>query len=206
MLSISLNTLNTKIRADEFPPPDVLIGGHFQGWERGTIEGLRVDETTSDAVACDVDQVCSLVTQIRTIAEHVRAYGAIGKKRGIAVTTPMNLHVIAARIESETRSWAQLDNVVANLWATLGAARGVVDPGPAERVIDFGALRPVSSVVSPQALSDEVRVAELRGAADRLKAVIAELPLALISKGGKRAAQNLTAELESIVTFVGTFD
>jgi hypothetical protein len=192
MLNISLNTLNTKIRADEFPPPDVLIGGHFQGWERATIEGLRVDETTSDAVACDFDQVCSLVTQIRTIAEHVRAYGAIGKKRGIAVTTPMNLHVIAARIESETRSWAQLDNVVANPWTTLDAAKGVVDP--------------VSSVVPPRALSDEVRVAELRGAADRLKAVIAELPLALISKGGKRATQNLTAELESIVTFVGTFD
>jgi hypothetical protein len=37
-LEISINAVNSRIRAGTFPLPDVIIGHRYQGWTRETID------------------------------------------------------------------------------------------------------------------------------------------------------------------------
>lgn len=145
---------------------------------------------------CDPSQTSVLVTEIRSIAESVRAYGATGAARGLVAATPVGLHVIATHIESEMRSWAHIDEVLTGSFAVTAD-----HPGPTLRTIEFPDLRTVPTLVAPQALSPEVQIAELRTEAARLAVVRQGLPAALDTSATAHYVNLLTKRVRDILAF-----
>lgn len=116
-------------------------------------------------VQVDINYLAKVVTEVRDLAETVRTYGRAGAST-IAAATPTALHVIAAYLESEMRSWAHTDGTHARLFnEQLGG-----------EAIRFPELRAVLTYVTPSPVSREVQQAELRAAGARLRAVAQELP------------------------------
>lgn len=116
-------------------------------------------------VQVDTDHLSKVVTEIRDLAETVRTYGKAGAST-IAVAAPTALHVIAAYLESEMRSWAHSDGTHARLF----------DEKLGGEAIRFPDLRAVLTYVTPSPVSREVQQAELRAAGARLSALAHELP------------------------------
>jgi predicted DNA-binding transcriptional regulator AlpA len=50
-LEISINTVNSRIRAGDFPLPDVIIGDRYQGWARETIDEWHSCESGGGTLA-----------------------------------------------------------------------------------------------------------------------------------------------------------
>lgn len=116
-------------------------------------------------VQVDAGRLSKVITEVRDLAETVRTYGSAGAST-IAVATPAALHVIAAHLESEMRSWAHTAGTHARLFnEQLGG-----------QAIRFPELRTVLSYVTPSPVSREVQQTELRAAGARLRALAHELP------------------------------
>ena len=145
---------------------------------------------------CDPAKTSAVVTKIRTSAELVRAYGGAGAGRGLVVSTPLRLHVIAALLESEMRGWTHVDEMAAASFADWDAS-----PGKACKTIDFPGLRIVATIVAPNALSVEVQVAELRSIVAQLRSAIGDLQAALDSSAAEHYGKLITAQINGIAAF-----
>lgn len=109
-------------------------------------------------VQVDATHLSKVITEVRDLAETVRTYGS-GADATIAFDIPAALHVIAARLESEMRSWAQTEGTLARLF----------DEQQGGKAIRFPELRAVLTYVTPSPVSRDVQLAELRGAGTRLR-------------------------------------
>lgn len=145
---------------------------------------------------CDSAKTSAVVTQIRTCAELVRAYGGVGAGRGLVVGTPLRLHVIAALLESEMRGWTHVDEMAAASFVDWRA-----DCGPPRGFIDFPDLRIVATVVAPLTMSLEVQLAELRSIIAHLLSTIDDLQVALDSRAAEHYGRLITAQINGILAF-----
>ncbi|MBY0291103.1 MAG: hypothetical protein K2X52_28795 [Mycobacteriaceae bacterium] len=125
---------------------------------------LKIAAMPGYNVRVDVAHLAKLITDVRDIAETVRTYGS-HRERSIAFGTPAALHVIAAQLESEMRSWAQTERTLARM----------VDERRGCEAIRFSELRAVLTYVTPAPVSSDVQLAELRAAATDLRKVAHEL-------------------------------
>lgn len=146
---------------------------------------------------CDPAKTSAVVTAIRISAEHVRAYGGAGAGRGLVVGTPLRLHVIAALLESEMRSWTHVDETAATTFAGPNLAREV-----SGKAVGFPGLRTVSTIVAPPLVSAEVQIAELQSVVALLHSVLDELPVALNSAAAQNYSPMITAQIDGIAAFV----
>lgn len=119
-------------------------------------------------VQIDSDLLSKAITDVRDLAETMRTYLYNGVPT-IAASVPSALHVVAAQLESEMRSWAHVESTNARLWAGQQGSES----------IRFPELRAVLTYLTPNLVSDDVRCTELRAAATRLRSVAAELAEAL---------------------------
>ncbi|WP_033712472.1 AlpA family transcriptional regulator [Mycobacterium sp. MAC_011194_8550] len=203
-LGITRDVLHARIRAREFKAPDVVIGDRFQGWSPETVEKYR-QEQDGFGYSYDPEGLTIVITQIRTIAERVRAYSSQldGAPDGFAWTVPQNLHVIAARLESDfrgrllldSRNAAHLSSVdveVAHAWGLERTAEPSDAEGQSVRRIEL-ALGQVESYMAAD-LSQHERMAELRAASDGLAAVIERLPKVFDNPTGRLSARAIAVE------------
>jgi hypothetical protein len=146
---------------------------------------------------CDPARTSVLLTEIRSSAESIRAYGGLGAGRGLVGTTPLALHLTAAHIESQMRAWAHVDEAIAASFAV-----SATNPGPTPRLVEFPGLRIVPTLVAPQALSTEVRVAELRATAARLSTVADTFTGALDTSASPHYIKLVAKEASTIRAFI----
>lgn len=141
-------------------------------------------------VQVDTNYLSKVVTEIRDLAETVRTYGRAGAST-IAAATPTALHVIAAYLESEMRSWAHTDGTNARLFnEQLGG-----------EAIRFPELRAVLTYVTPSPVSREVQQAELRAAAARLSAVAQELPSRMTTQSVQKFVSLINEQAAIVMDF-----
>lgn len=203
-LGITRDVLHARIRAREFKAPDVVVGDRFQGWSPETVEKYR-QEQAGLGYSYDQEGLTVVITQVRTIAERVRTYGSQldGAADGFAWSVPQNLHVIAARLESDFRGRLALDSrnaahlrsvdiEVAHAWGCERTAEPSHDDGQSLTRIDL-ALGPVESYVAAGS-SHQERTAELRAASDDLAAVIERLPKVFDNPTGRLSARAIAVE------------
>lgn len=203
-LGITRDVLHARIRAREFKAPDVVIGDRFQGWSPDTVEKYR-QEQAGLGYSYDPEGLTIVITDIRTIAERVRTYGSQldAVADGFAWSVPQNLHVIAARLESDfrgrlavdSRNAAHLRSVdieVAHAWGRERTAEPSNVDGQSLRRIEL-ALGPVESYVAAGS-SHQDRMAALRAASDDLEAVIERLPKVFDNPTGRLSARAIAVE------------
>ncbi|WP_040539250.1 hypothetical protein [Mycolicibacterium tusciae] len=141
-------------------------------------------------VRVDVAHLAKLITDIRDVAETVRTYGS-HRERTIAFSTPAALHVLAAQLESEMRSWAQTDRTLAR----------IVHERHGCEAIRFPELRAVLTYVTPTPVSSDVQLAELRAAATDLRKVADELATASTMLSAPKFASLLEEQAAVIMEF-----
>src|SRR5690606_18372757 len=96
---------------------------HLPDWSAAGVSGgnlCRSEAPRSLRIAVmpvqvDATHLSKVITEVRDLAETVRTYGS-GADSTIAFGIPAALHVIAARLESEMRSWAQTEGTLARLF------------------------------------------------------------------------------------------
>ncbi|KAA0093598.1 hypothetical protein CIW49_26410 [Mycolicibacterium sp. P1-18] len=137
-----------------------------------------------------------MVTTIRASAERVRAYGGAGAGRGLVVSTPLRLHVIAALLESEMRGWAHVDETAAASFTDT-----VAHPLPARRIVGFPGLRVVATIVAPRAMSADVQVTELLAIVARLHSAVDDLQSALDTRAAEHYGKLISAQINGIKAF-----
>ncbi|OBK01661.1 hypothetical protein A5722_31235 [Mycobacterium vulneris] len=203
-LGITRDVLHARIRAREFKDPDVVIGDRFQGWSPETVEKYR-QEHDGFGYSYDTEGLTNVITQIRTIAERVRTYGSQldNAADGFAWSVPQNLHVIAARLESDfrgrlaldTRNAAHLNSIDVDVASAWGRERTVEqDDTDDQSLIRIAlALGPVESYMAADS-SHQERMAELHATSDDLSAVIERLPKVFDNPAGRLSARAIAVE------------
>ena len=151
---------------------------------------LRIAGMPDFDVQVDINYLAKVVTEVRDLAETVRTYGRAGAST-IAAATPTALHVIAAYLESEMRSWAHTDGTHARLFnEKLGG-----------EAIRFPELRAVLTYVTPSPVSREVQQAELRAAGARLRAVAQELPSRMTTQSIPKFVSLIEEQAATVMEF-----
>lgn len=80
-LEITVDTLNSRIRAGNFPKPDALIGNRYQGWRQTTIERVRqLQRNQVRHLDIDTTQLVKSINTIRQVAEQTRAAAILATK------------------------------------------------------------------------------------------------------------------------------
>ncbi|MCK5755248.1 MAG: hypothetical protein KAH46_21350 [Mycobacterium sp.] len=141
-------------------------------------------------VQVDATHLSKVITEVRDLAETVRTYGS-GAEATIAFDIPAALHVIAARLESEMRSWAQTEGTLARLF----------DEQQGGKAIRFPELRAVLTYVTPSPVSRDVQLAELRGAGTRLRALAGELGANMKTQSAPKFVELLQDQAAAVMAF-----
>lgn len=107
-LEITVDTLNSRIRAGNFPKPDALIGNRYQGWRQTTIERVRqLQRNQVRHLDIDTTQLVKSINTIRQVAEQTRAAAILATKH-LATTGGIDpaaeLLLTAARLENLLRA------------------------------------------------------------------------------------------------------
>lgn len=144
-------------------------------------------------IAFDTDCLAGHVTEIRDIAESVRTYGGNDVRGNVEISSA--LHVIAARLESEMRSWAHLELTLARKVPPLD--------GYVQDALRFDNLKAVLTYPTPTPISVDVRRAELATASARLRAVAGQLPAALSSGSTGQYVSELMGHASAITALAG---
>lgn len=172
-LDISVDTLNSRIRAGDFPPPDAIIGDRYQGWTRTTIDRWYAKD--SQTLYCSPTQVTEVINRIRHIAEDIRGHGHLKGSPGIAAQVPRELYALTGLIESELRRIVTWDHACAKLFDESEAAEADITR------IDFD-LTPAPSLAVHPNLNLALGEPTLRRAASEIEALAHELRKNLISR------------------------
>jgi hypothetical protein len=142
---------------------------------------------------CHFSECAAVISEIRAIAENVRTYGSVKPGNpGIAMSTPAALHVLAAQMESDMRALAQLDLTIGRHFSTA--------PGELQ-TREFPELITAATAATPHPIGVDIRVAELRAAARRLRAVIDRYRAAVATRSSDAHASVLAAEVVRIEHF-----
>jgi hypothetical protein len=141
---------------------------------------------------CDFSECSAVITEIRAVAESVRTHGAVKPGNpGIGMSTAAALHVLAAQMESDMRALAQIDLTVGRHFTTTGELQ----------TGEFPELVPPVTAATPHPVGVDIRVAELRAAADRLRAAAGRYRDAVDIRSSDDYAKVLTAEVLKIEQF-----
>jgi hypothetical protein len=151
---------------------------------------LKIAAMAGYNVRVDVAHLAKLITDVRDIAETVRTYGS-RRERTIAFNTPAALHVLAAQLESEMRSWAQTERTLARLVQERHGCES----------IRFPELRTVLTYVTPTPVSSDVQLAELRAAATDLRKVAHDLAASTTLLSAPKFASLLEEQAAVIMEF-----
>ncbi|WP_142304887.1 helix-turn-helix transcriptional regulator [Mycobacterium avium] len=106
-LEITIDTLNSRIRAGNFPKPDALVGNRYQGWRQTTIERVKqLDRNQVRHFHIDTAQLVKSINTIRQVAEQTRAAMLSTKHVAAAgrIDPVAELLVTAARLENLLRA------------------------------------------------------------------------------------------------------
>jgi hypothetical protein len=142
---------------------------------------------------CDFNECSAVISDIRAVAESVRTYGAVKPGNpGIGMSSAAGLHVLAAQMESDMRALAQIDLTVGRHFSTT--------PGELQ-TREFPQLVTPVTTATPHPIGIDIRVAELRAAADRLQAAIGRYRDAVSSRSSDGYAKVLAAEVLKIEQF-----
>ncbi|OBF77063.1 hypothetical protein A5751_23060 [Mycolicibacterium fortuitum] len=193
-LGMTRDALNTKIRADAFIPPDVVVGDRYQGWSVESIEKWA-ESGGGDRIRVDSDKLFDVVTSIRRAAERVRAFGRSPEGgNGTAIAVPSDLHMLAGRLEAEARSWLEVRDYSGKRFRQLvDVATGVT-----EIRVEF---EQVPTLVGSPALPPDVRRLELHAAADEMALAAEEIRRALVAKSSRHYQESLLKKAAQIHEF-----
>ncbi|MBU8817552.1 hypothetical protein EB74_16480 [Mycobacterium sp. SWH-M5] len=152
----------------------------------------------------DVDAAVRIITDIRRVAEVVRAYGDLDRELpprlndtghlGVSGTLPADLHDVAAKLEECLRVAVVGDHRTAE---AIAAVSGEVSAGvERRRTLD---LAPVELILPPFGVDNVRRAAELRAAQADLGGIIGQVREAMWSSGGRIAAVMLEVIRDELV-------
>lgn len=192
-LGMTRDALNGMIRADAFISPDVTIGGRFQGWSIEAIE--KWAESSDRQIQIDTDKLFGIVTSIRRAAERIRAFSR--SPEGVdhtSVIVPSDLHVLAARLEAETRSWLEVFDYSNRRFIPVTDATKNVHEISVE-------LASVPTLVCSPGVPPDIRRLELHFAADELAKAAGEIHLALTVKSSRNYQDSLMKKATQIHEF-----
>ncbi|MCT7371941.1 helix-turn-helix transcriptional regulator [Mycolicibacterium llatzerense] len=108
LMQVSVNTINGRIRAGTFPPPDAMIGSRYQGWKASTIDTLLPPHAH---LAPDAEpyELAVGATALRRIAEEMSAYSygwhslASEFRRTDRFDAENRLYALATKLERSAR-------------------------------------------------------------------------------------------------------
>lgn len=192
-LGLSRDALNARIRANDFVEPDVMVG-RYQGWSEETIQ--QVEAEGGNGVRIDSEKLFGVVTSLRRAAERVRAFGHVPEAAGdVHISIPSDLHVLAGRLEAETRSWLAVRDYIGKSFSQVG---GDIAAGVTRIDVEF---EPVPTIVDSPGLPADVRALELHAAADDLLSAAGEIRLALVVKSSRHYQEALLKKAAQIHDF-----
>ncbi|AOS94823.1 hypothetical protein AN480_27435 (plasmid) [Mycobacterium intracellulare subsp. chimaera] len=191
-LEITVDTLNSRIRAGNFPKPDALIGNRYQGWRQTTIERVRqLQRNQVRHLDIDTTQLVKSINTIRQVAEQTRAAAILATKH-LATTGGIDpaaeLLLTAARLENLLRA-TLCEN-------RLGAALSGCKLGQSPKHVSQLQIEPLD-IVDP--FTDvEAASATLAECAGILEQVSRDLAVAVAGNPGERASSAVLATAANI--------
>lgn len=191
-LEITVDTLNSRIRAGNFPEPDALIGNRYQGWRQTTIERVRqLQRNQIRHFRIDTAQLVKSINTIRQVAEQTRA--AILATKHLATTGGIDpaaeLLLTAARLENLLRAILCEDRLAAERASGRKLGRS---PNHVSQL----QIEPLD-LVDPFA-DVEAASATLAGCARILEQVSRDLAVAVAGNPGERASSAVLATAANI--------